>query len=175
MATITIFGSSICRENSYEYDTADLLGSMIGQAGFDIATGGYDGVMEAALKGASVYNVKRIGITTEYYKDKQKNNFVTEEIKTQTYFERLKELFTIADAYIILPGGTGTLLELAMVWAFKDRGLIGNKKIVVIGEQWSEVLQTMSFYNESILEKAGLIFQAETAKEAVDYLIENLV
>jgi hypothetical protein len=171
MPTIAIFGSSECRAGSFEYDTAELIGSGLAGQGFDIVTGGHGGVMEAALKGASRFCVDRIGVTTHYFQVKPPNAYVEKHIIKDTYLDRLFELVDIADGYVVLPGGTGTLLELAMVWALKERSIISGKPIVCCGEQWFEVMQTMSFYSEKILNNSSLVVNAENANQAVEAIV----
>ena len=161
MATIAIFGSSNTQEGAYDYETAYYLGKELSGKGYDIVTGGYGGIMEAALKGATEGGeARRIGITTDFYEDKEKNPYIGEEIRTATYEGRLSKLVEIGDAYIILPGGTGTLMEMAYIWALKTRNMLKEKPFLCIGEQWHEMIQTMSFYNESVLDSSrhiGLI------------------
>lgn len=172
MSVIAVFGSNDCLPGSFEYDCSVEVGNYLSEKGFDIATGGYGGVMEGALRGASHSSVRRIGITCKQLGNHIKNEFVTIEIETSSYLERLNELINIADAYIVLPGGTGTLLELAAIWALKERGLIGNKPLVCTGDQWLEVMQTMGFYSIQLLDNSALIVHTETAKEAVDKIID---
>ena len=173
MPVITILGASSSLEGSYEYDTALYLGKMLASAGIDIATGGYMGIMEAALKGASSTNVRRIGVTTQFYSTKVKNDYVSEEISTKTYWDRFNKLVEIGDAYIMLPGGTGTLAELANIWLLKSRSLIPDKPFVCIGEQWNEVIQTVVFYSESALEHMKYLKILESAEDAVEYLLSE--
>lgn len=173
MPTITIFGNSEAEPGSFDYDTAELIGKSFAEKGFDIATGGYTGVMEAALKSAALFNVKKIGVTAES-QNKTKNQYVDTEIKVKSYTDRLLKLIEIADAFVVLPGGTGTLLELSAVWALTKKGEISAKPIVCVGEMWSETLQTLGFYSEEMLGAADLIYIAETAQQAVEYAENNI-
>jgi uncharacterized protein (TIGR00725 family) len=174
MSVITVFGGSSSKPGSFEYDTAELIGNLLAHEGFGVATGAYDGVMEAALKGASQFGVERIGITTVFFENRVVNQFVKTEIKTQSYLDRLLKLLEIGDAYIVLPCGTGTLLELSAAWAFLERGIIRNKPVVCIGEQWLEVLQTLSFYSESALESTKYIKHVDNAVDAITFINEKL-
>ncbi len=173
MSVIVVLGTGRAIENSFEYDTAQLLGRLLAKNGYDVATGGYGGVMEAALKGASSEDVNRIGVLTEFY-DREPNEYVTEVIKEETYLDRLVKLIEIGDAFVVMPGGTGTLLEWALIWAYKDRKIIENKPTVCIGEQWHEVTQTMSFYSERVLDNADFVDYADNAEEAVKIINEKL-
>lgn len=172
MPTIAIFGSSDCKENSEEYKSAEALGKYLSEKGYNIMTGGYLGVMEAGLKGASHTNVKRIGVVSEFFKDREPNKYATEVVKVKDYCDRLHYMINNADAYIIFPGGTGTLLELASVWAFLERGIIKNKYILCFGEQWKEVLEVMAFFSEKSLDSMSLINHSSNVEEAIS-MIEN--
>jgi uncharacterized protein (TIGR00730 family) len=173
MPTITVFGSSYSDRDSFEYKTAELLGEKLGANNFDIATGGYGGVMDAVFKGASNFDVKRTGVTTKTFSDRTKNQYMTEEILTDTYLARLETLINTGDAYIVMPGGTGTLMELAAVLTMSVKDLIPRKKIICYGEQWNEVIETMGFYSERTLETFELLDHVDTIEEAVEILTQH--
>ncbi|MFC2131460.1 LOG family protein [Bacteroidota bacterium] len=175
MPVVSIFGSGTCASGSFEYDTAEFAGRLLGESGFDIATGGYKGVMEAALKGAASTRVRRIGIITEYYKDKETNKFVSEIIVSENYFERLKALVEIGDAYIFMPGGSGTLLELAYIWALKERAIIKNKLVLCLGNQWRDIIQTMQSYSNKSDEKSNMVEYMENVENVVERIHKHLV
>lgn len=169
MPIITVFGGGTYTENMPEYIKGMELGKLLGEKKFHIATGGYSGIMEAVLRGAKDYNIRRIGVTTDFFKNRQPNEYINEEIRLNDYFNRLNKLIEIGDAYIIMPGETGTLLEFAAVWALKEKGVMKeNKPIVCYGDQWNEVIQTMSFYSEALLERSYLIDYAETIDDVID-------
>lgn len=175
MPVITVFGGGVYKETAPEYLNAMELGKLLAERNFDIATGGYDGIMEAVLRGAANYNVRRIGVTTDFYKNKKPNQYINQEIKLNDYISRLIKLIEIGDAYIVMPGETGTLLEFAAVWAFKEKGIFTtNKPIVCFGEQWNEVIQTMSFYSEALLERSNLLYSAENVQDVINYISENI-
>jgi uncharacterized protein (TIGR00725 family) len=173
MPVISLFGGANSIEGSYEYDTAEYIGEALGKHGFGIATGGYTGTMEAALKGASKYQVRRIGVTTDFYPNKERNPFVLEEFRKPTYFDRFMELVNVGDAYIILPGGTGTLAEMSSLWAFKSRGVVPDKPFVCVGEQWNEIIQTMAFYSDTSVEAVKHIKVFDSAADAVESILES--
>ncbi len=171
MPKVSILGSALAKEGSFEYESALYIGRRLAENGVDIVTGAYTGVMEAALKGAFELNVKKIGITTSFYSDKSKNPYVTEEIQTSNYVERLLKLLEIADAYLVLPGGTGTLAEFSIIWAFKSRGIIGEKPFVCLGEQWNEIAQTMAFYSDSVVDNLSFVKIVDSPDDAVDFIL----
>jgi len=165
--TISFFGKGSCDVDSFEYKTAFDIASKLARKGHIIASGGYGGVMEAVLKAASKFNVERIGITCSEIKDRKPNKYITQHIVTETYLQRLEKLIKIADGYIVLPGDTGTLLELSAIWALKKRDII-DKPVVCIGEQWQNIIETVGFYSANAISEVCLIQFADDAKSAID-------
>jgi len=173
MPIVAFFGSSKSTPDSQEYIAAEQIASNLAQNGFDIMTGSYGGIMQAALKGALNHNVKRIGIATNELADRKVNEYVSDLITKPTYINRLIELTSKADAYVVFPGGTGTLAELSIIWALKERNIFSSKPIVCFGEQWNEVHQIMSFYSETVVDNSGILFNTCDVNEATKYIIES--
>lgn len=165
---VAIFGNANAKPNSYEWDVALKLGEELSNRGYNVVTGGYSGVMEAAYINAKD-NIEKIGVIL---KDTQPNQYVNKVIVVDDYISRLLKLVEIADIYIVLPGGTGTLLEFSMVWALKERNLLGDKKIIVMGEEWYELIDMMAFYNEKVLDNLNIINKAENVEDVIK-IIEN--
>src|SRR5499427_3782814 len=136
---ITVFGSSRPKEGDADYTDALSLGTELARAGFAVCTGGYGGVMEAASRGAKEAGGKTYGVTAEFFKP-QANAWVDVEVRVKSWQERLFELVRLADGYIACKGGTGTLVELAVVWEMLNKSVISGKPIVVLGEFWSPIL-----------------------------------
>src|SRR6266849_1330872 len=113
---ISVFGSSRPRDNDPDYQEALSLGRRLGAAGFAICSGGYGGVMEAVSRGAKDAGAKTYGITAEFFVAAKLNPWVDVEVRKKTWEERLFELIRRADAFVACKGGTGTLVELAVVW-----------------------------------------------------------
>lgn len=174
MAVVAVLGGSFYGHDTPEYKAAETIGKILAEHKIDIVTGGYGGIMEAPLRGANGYGVRRIGVITKFYQGRQANEYVSELIETETYIDRLTQLVQIADAYIILPGETGTLLELSAIWALKEKGIISKKPFICLGDQWNEVIQTMSFYSERLLDQSDLISYSETADDAAYFIINSL-
>ena len=137
-AAIALFGSSNCNEEDVLYKAAYDTGGKLAESGFDLINGGYSGIMEASFRGAYRFHVKRTGITTADYPHLKINEYANEEIKTNSYFERLIKLSELPDAFIVFEGGSGTLLELASVWMMKQRGW-NPKPVLTLGRQWMEI------------------------------------
>lgn len=142
---IAIFGSGKLTGDDGTFKIAEKIGRLLAKNGYTIANGGYAGTMLAAAKGASGENGKVIGITCSAFRKSSANEYVTEEIVTSSLEQRLKTLIEIADAYVILPGATGTLLELASVWELKNKKFLANEKpIILMGTYWNGLIDLMA-------------------------------
>lgn len=138
---ITVFGSSQITPDHPEYASAHEVGRRLAEAGFDVCTGGYDGAMAAVSRGAREGGGKAIGITLDAFRRLSANSWLDEEIRTETLLDRLEGLTTRAVGFIVLPGGIGTLLELALVWNFAATGVTAHKPIVVVGDGWAKAVR----------------------------------
>ena len=110
---ITIFGSSRPERGSDAYEQAWDLGRGLARAGFTVCNGGYGGTMHATADGARHGGGEVIGITVKPWGPP--NELVTQRIAHPGLIERLIDLVEHGDAFVALPGGTGTLLEIALV------------------------------------------------------------
>lgn len=137
---ITVFGSSRPMEATGEYELARRLGKELARAGFVVCTGGYGGVMEAVSRGASEAGGHVIGITADQFST-EANRWVAEQIRVKTWRERLFALIDRGDGYVACKGGTGTLVELAVVWEMLNKGVMGQKPFVVLGDFWRPILE----------------------------------
>lgn len=142
---ITIFGTSRAKSGDAAYILAYKTGELLAQAGYTIANGGYGGTMLAAAKGAAEAGGKIIGVTCSAFKSSSANKYISREIVTDSLDERLDTLMELGQAYIVLPGGTGTLLELANVWELKNKGFPdADKPIILVGEFWQLLLDLIA-------------------------------
>lgn len=118
------------------------LGRLLAQGGYTVCNGGYGGTMEASACGAKDARGKTIGVVAELFGTKA-NPFTDETILTKTHAERLLKLIEAGDAYVVLEGSTGTLLEFATAWEYANKGIIKNKPIMIIGSFWTNVVDTL--------------------------------
>jgi len=143
--TITIFGTSRAGPGDSAYVLAYEVGKLLAGAGFTIANGGYGGTMLAAAKGAAEAGGTIIGITCSAFKNNKANEYITREIVTGSLDERLDTLIKLGQAYVVLPGGTGTLLELAKVWELKNKGFLeADKPIILLGGFWRPLVELVA-------------------------------
>jgi uncharacterized protein (TIGR00730 family) len=170
---ITVFGSSIPHPGDEEYELAYQLGKIIGNNGLNICTGGFQGVMDAASKGCIDAGGEALGITIDIYNAKP-SAYLTEEFKCHTLFDRLKNLIEIGDAYIILQGGTGTLVELALVWEFMNKSMIDEKPIACHSSMWKSIVEIMEKQILKEKRKCGLVKYFDQIADCGDYIINSL-
>jgi len=168
--TITIFGTSRAKPGDIAYTLAYRVGALLAQAGFTIANGGYGGTMLAAAKGAAEAGGNIIGVTCSAFRDSKANEYISREIVTDSFDERLDTLLKLGQAYVVLPGGTGTLLELAKVWELKNKGFLNaDKPIILVGGFWQPLLDLIAVDDP---DSSRHIKQAESIEQVVE-LITN--
>lgn len=170
--TITIFGSSRTSEQDDVFQLAEHLGQSLAEAGCGIANGGYGGTMLAAARGAARAGGTVTGVTCRAFKRSGPNEYITKEISTENLPQRLAKLIELGDAYIVLPGGTGTLLELADIWEHKNKGFANaDKPIILIGAFWKPLVEIMA---QADPKARQCIRTAETPKQVLQLLKETL-
>jgi len=175
--TISVFGSSSPQPGSADYEAARDLGRRLAQAGFTVQTGGYRGVMEAASRGANEAGGHVIGVTCGQIEDVlplKANVWVKEEIRHPTLRQRVLYLVEYCDGIIVLPGGIGTLSELALAWSLVQVHEVPAKPIIPVGGLWQRTLA--AFIDRSYVrpEHAALLAPARTPVEAMKTLVEKI-
>lgn len=142
---ITIFGTGRAGPGDTAYNLAYETGKLLARAGLTIANGGYGGTMFAAAKGAAEAGGQIIGVTCSAFKNSTANEYISREIVTDSLDERLDKLMKLGQAYVVLAGGTGTLLELANVWELKNKGFQdSDKPIILVGGFWLPLLDLIA-------------------------------
>jgi uncharacterized protein (TIGR00730 family) len=141
---ITVFGSSRAERDGTEYREAYQLGKLLAESGYVLCNGGYSGTMEAASRGCKDAGGRTIGVTVEVFGGLPPNEFLDEEVGTASLLMRLDKLTAMGDAYVILRGGMGTLLEMALVWNLHALGVYPDKPIVLLGADWKAVMACLS-------------------------------
>jgi len=170
--TITIFGTGRARVGDAVFSLAMETGTLLARAGFTIANGGYGGTMLAAAEGAAKAGGQIVGVTCSAFKSGKANKYITREINTASLDERLDTLVKLGRAYIVLPGGTGTLLELAKVWELKNKGFLNaDKPIILLGGFWKPLVELVATDDA---DSSRYVKPADEPKQAVEMIIENL-
>ncbi len=137
---MTVFGSSRPRAGEPDYEEARKLGSELARRGFQVCSGGYAGVMEAVSRGAKEAGGRAIAITSTFFRT-QANTWVDEEHAASTWQERLFELIRFGDGFVACKGGTGTLVELAVVWEMLNKRVMAGKPFVALGDFWTPIIE----------------------------------
>src|SRR3981189_1621726 len=176
---VTVFGSSRPREGEAEYEVARVLGRALAKHGFAICSGGYGGVMEAASRGAKEAGGKTYGVTAEFFTAAKLNSWVDTEVRMKTWEERLFELIRLADGFVACKGGTGTLVELAVVWEMRNKSVINEKPVAVLGDFWQPVLDRVREVELGHPAPWGeangrLVHVAASHADAASYLVSKL-
>ena len=141
---ITIFGGSAPKPDDPAYQEAYQLGKLIAEAGHTVLTGGYIGTMEAVSRGASEAGGHVVGVTCdeiEAWRPVAPNPWVKEEVRFPTVRERMYKLIEDCDAAFALPGGVGTLAEIAAMWNQIQTQAIPSRPLILIGEGWKEMFE----------------------------------
>jgi uncharacterized protein (TIGR00730 family) len=129
---VSVFGGSLCAPDSREGLEAYAIGRLLAEAGYAVCTGGYQGVMAAASRGAFEAGGHVVGVTMAQI-NRTICEHVTEERPTANFYERLQGLIRHSDAYIAVRGGIGTLVELTLVWNKMTMRVLPPRPIVLVG------------------------------------------
>ena len=143
---ISVFGGSHPEPGSSAYAEAYQLGKLLVQAGHVVLTGGYIGTMEAVSRGANEAGGHVVGVTCdeiEHWRAIGANAWVLEERRFATLQERMDALIRDCDAALALPGGPGTLAEIALTWNLMIVASIPRKPLILIGAAWRAVFEEM--------------------------------
>ena len=154
---VTVFGGSQPRPGEPAYEEALQLGLLLGRAGHTVLTGGYIGTMEAVSCGAAETGGHVVGVTCdeiESWRPVLPNRWVKEQMRYPTLRQRLFALIENCDAAVVLPGGIGTLAELAEMWSHLQTGAISPRPLILVGPGWKAVMdQFLSTFPSYIPER----------------------
>jgi uncharacterized protein (TIGR00730 family) len=138
---VSIFGSARVRPDDPQYRFAEETGRLLAQAGFAVITGGGPGIMEAANKGAKEAGGRSIGCNIELPFEQGMNPYVEVAVNFRYFFVRKTMFVKYAEAFIIFPGGFGTLDELFEALTLIQTGKVRNFPVILFGsEYWAGLL-----------------------------------
>jgi predicted Rossmann-fold nucleotide-binding protein len=139
---VTIFGSARAQPGSFVYEEVRRVAAALAEMNCDIITGGGPGLMQAANEGAAAggdsARNKSIGIRVQLPFEQEVNSFVQQAFEHKTFFSRLHHFVLTSDAYVVVPGGIVTVLELTMIWQLLQVEHLQNTPLILIGKMWSE-------------------------------------
>lgn len=157
--TVTMFGSAKAKSSGKYYKKAEELSSMLANRGFNVMTGGGPGVMEAANRGAFKYkNIESIGLNVDLPFEQTPNKYTTIDLSFDYFFSRKVMLVKYSIAYVIFPGGYGTLDELFEALTLIQTKKITGVKIFVFGVAFYKPLLK---FLENKLYKNGMISEQD--------------
>ena len=142
---ITIFGSARIKPDSFAYDGVKQLAAELTKMGCDIMSGGGPGLMQAANEGAISVDPqalhRSVGIRVDLPFEQELNPFVGLAYEHRTFFSRLHHFMIISDAFVVVPGGIGTLLELSLAWQLLQVRKLYNTPLILVGKMWAELIE----------------------------------
>jgi uncharacterized protein (TIGR00730 family) len=141
---VTIFGSARAKPGSFVYDEVKRVAAALTDLGCDIITGGGPGLMQAANEGAAAANApernRSVGIRVDLPFEQHVNPFVELAFEHKTFFTRLHHFVLTSDAFVVVPGGIGTVLELTMVWQLLQVKHVHGTPLILVGNMWAELV-----------------------------------
>ncbi len=170
---ITVFGSSQPKEGHEEFETAYKLGVLLAKNNYSVCTGGFQGIMNAVSKGAAENGAEAIGVTVDLW-GSTPSKFLTREVKCKTLFERISKLVEYGDAYVVLQGGTGTLLELAVIWEMMNKKMLSVKPIACHSSIWKEIVEVMEKQLKHENRSSRFVECFDNVEEVVNYIRSKL-
>ncbi|HIC44183.1 MAG TPA: TIGR00730 family Rossman fold protein [Sulfurimonas sp.] len=174
--SVTVFGSARTDKDNAYYKKAVILGDKLGAAGFNVITGGGPGIMEAANKGAYQNpEVESIGLNIDLPMEQTANPYTTKERTFDYFFSRKVMLVKYSIAYVIFPGGFGTLDELFEALTLIQTKKVSGVKIFVVGVDFFQPL--MDFIETTLLPQ-GMIDAEDldiiTLTDDLDHIAEQI-
>lgn len=172
---ISVFGGSQPKEGTPAYEEARTLGRLLAERGHIVLNGGYIGTMEAVSRGVSEAGGHVIGVTCEdieSWRGVGVNRWVKEERRKKTLIERLQVLIEASDAAIALPGGPGTLTEIALTWNLMIVESRHRSPLILVGDGWQSVFDQFfkEFHSYMPLNQRDLIQFAPDVQTAVEII-----
>ena len=140
---VTIFGSARVKPGTFGYDETKRVAAALAEMGCDIITGGGPGLMQAANEGAAAWpeRSQSVGIRVELPFEQEVNAFVSEAFEHRTFFTRLHQFVLTSDAFVVAPGGIGTVLETMMVWQLLQVKHMQEAPLILVGKMWPGLVE----------------------------------
>ena len=176
---VTIFGSARTKPGTTYYELARTMGSECAKLGFTVITGGGPGIMEAGNRGAHEAGGRSIGVNIELPFEQHINPYVDRSVDMHYFFTRKTILVKYSYAFIVLPGGAGTMDEMFETMTLIQCGKLRNFPIILMGKDYWQPLMDfvykMAEAGTISPEDPELIFFTDDPKEAIAHLQRHAV
>jgi uncharacterized protein (TIGR00730 family) len=142
---VTIFGSARAQPGTFGYEEVKRVAAALAQMGCDVITGGGPGLMQAANEGAAASGApernRSVGIRVDLPFEQDVNPFVTQAFEHQTFFTRLHHFVLTSDAFVVAPGGIGTVLEAMLIWQLLQVRHVQDTPLIFVGKMWADLVE----------------------------------
>jgi uncharacterized protein (TIGR00730 family) len=140
---VTIFGSARVKPGTFGYEETKRVAAALAEMGCDIITGGGPGLMQAANEGAAAApdRARSFGIRVDLPFEQEVNSFVTQAFEHRTFFTRLHQFVLASDAFVVAPGGIGTVLETMMIWQLLQVRHLEDTPLILVGKMWPGLIE----------------------------------
>ncbi|HKR22127.1 MAG TPA: LOG family protein [Pyrinomonadaceae bacterium] len=139
---VTIFGSARAKPGTVAYEETKRVSKALAEMGCDIITGGGPGLMQAANEGVDLAGeAKSMGIRVDLPFEQEVNPFVELAFEHRTFFTRLHHFVLASDAFIVAPGGIGTVLETMMIWQLLQVRHLEQTPLILVGKMWPGLVE----------------------------------
>src|SRR5215469_10085420 len=147
---VTIFGSARAQPGTFVYDEVKRVAAALAGMGCDVITGGGPGLMQAANEGAAQAKApersRSVGIRVDLPFEQEVNPFVEQASEHRTFFTRLHHFVLASDAFVVAPGGIGTVLELMLIWQLLQVKHVHDTPLILVGNMWVHLVDWAKTY-----------------------------
>jgi uncharacterized protein (TIGR00730 family) len=139
---VAIFGSARAQPGTFVYDEVKRVAAAFASMGCDIVTGGGPGLMQAANEGAKSAGAPgSVGIRVDLPFEQDVNPFVEQAFDHDSFFTRLQHFVIASDAFVVVPGGIGTVLETLMIWQLLQVRHVDDVPLILVGKMWTGLVE----------------------------------
>lgn len=176
---VTVFGSARIKIDNPYYELSKRMGAALARLGFTVMTGGGPGIMEAANRGAKEVGGRSIGCSIELPHEQKTNAYLDRCVTMHYFFVRKALLVKYSYAFVVMPGGAGTLDELFEALTLIQTGKIKNFPIVIMGTSyWKELIDfinKMAEFGMINQSDVGLIHATDSVDEAIEHIRKKAI
>jgi uncharacterized protein (TIGR00730 family) len=171
---VTVFGSARVKAESPNYELARQMGAAVARLGFTVMTGGGPGIMEAANRGAKEIGGRSVGCSIKLPVEQKPNAYLDRSVMLHYFFVRKALLVKYSYAFVVMPGGAGTLDELFEALTLIQTGKIKNFPIVIMGTSyWKELIDFINKMAEFGMinpTDVNLVYATDSVEEAITHI-----